>query len=274
MRESTVNLKPDGFFGIVILILFLGGCITSACQGVSIPDKPSLPIKSTSVPSLTMISSQTPKPKVVNKTPVASNTPTEQITVAVEAKPTRTVLVETLDCQEPEEDYSIITVNGFLLNRRTYLMLQHAAEIYAGEIEITGYAITQGSFHDNGAASFGTHLGGGAVDLSVMRKGTYTILYAEIPTLVNALRIAGFAAWFRELNELFPGSPTHIHAIAIGDKQLSQAAREQLFGESGYFRGFSGIPVIGGTPTPDRFGGPILCLWMREAGYQDESSKK
>ena len=153
-------------------------------------------------------------------------------------------------------------------------MLEHAAEIYAGEIEITGYAITQGSFHDNGAASFGTHLGGGAVDLSVMRKGTYTILYAEIPALVKALRIAGFAAWFRELNELFPGSSAHIHAIAIGDKQLSQAAWEQLFGESGYFKGLSGIPVTSGTPTPDRFGGPILCQWMKEAGYHDLRSKK
>lgn len=256
------------------MILFLGGSISSACQGVSIPDKPSLPIKSTSVPSLTMISSQTPKPKVVNKTPVASNTPTEQITVAVEAKPTRTELVEPLGCEEPGEDYSIITVNGFLLNRRTYLMLQHAAEIYAGEIEIIGYAITQGSYHDNGAASFGTHLGGGAVDLSVMRKGTYTILYAEIPALVNALRVAGFAAWFRELNELFPGSPAHIHAVAIGDKQLSQAAAEQLTGKSGYFMGLSGIPGASETPTPDRFGGPILCQWMRDAGYQDLSSKK
>jgi hypothetical protein len=178
-------------------------------------------------------------------------------------------MVEPEGCQVPLEDYSLVTVNGYLLNRRTFLMLQHAAEIYAGEIEITGYAITQGSFHDNGAASFGTHLGGGAVDLSVMRKGTYTILYDEIPTLVSALRVAGFAAWFRELNELFSGSPAHIHAIAIGDRQLSQAASEQLTGESGYFRGFSGIPVTTGNPTPDRFGGPILCQWMKDAGYQD-----
>jgi hypothetical protein len=41
----------------------------------------------------------------------------------------------------------------------------YAAELYGGEIEISGYAITQGSYHDNGVLSFGTHLGGGAVDL-------------------------------------------------------------------------------------------------------------
>jgi hypothetical protein len=149
-------------------------------------------------------------------------------------------------------------------------MLQHAADLYGGEIEITGYAITQGSYHDNGAASFGTHLGGGAVDLSVMRKGTYTILTTEIRKLLPALRVAGFAAWYRIADELYPGSPYHIHAIAIGDKELSQPAQDQLTGPAGYFRGFSGLPPKDGQrPSPDRFGGPILCQWMIDLGYKD-----
>ena len=80
----------------------------------------------------------------------------------------------------------------------------------------------------------------------------------------------GFAAWLREYGELYPDSPIHIHAIAIGDLELSSAAREQLTGEAGYFRGFSGLPVQQyGGPTPDRYGGPILCQWMIELGYQD-----
>jgi len=44
----------------------------------------------------------------------------------------------------------------------------------------------------------------------------------------------------------------HIHAIAIGDQELSAAANEQLVGESGYFRGYDGLPVpTGGSPKTD-----------------------
>jgi hypothetical protein len=149
-------------------------------------------------------------------------------------------------------------------------MLTHAQELYGGELEINGYAITQGSYHDNGSASFGTHLGGGAVDLSVLRRGTYTVLWDDIEPLIHALRAAGFAAWLREYGELYPDSPIHIHAIAIGDQELSEAAVAQLTGEAGYFRGSTGLPVaLYGTPTQDKYGGPVLCQWMIDLGYQD-----
>jgi hypothetical protein len=170
---------------------------------------------------------------------------------------------------KPVEDYTRLEVNGWVLNRRTLSMLENAAQLYGGELEITGYAVTQGSYHDNGAASFGTHLGGGAVDLSVMRKGTYTVLWEDVPPLLHALRTAGFAAWLREYGELSPDSPIHIHAIAIGDQELSQAARDQLDGAFGYFRGYSGVPVTDGEPQPDRYGGPVVCQWMIDAGYSD-----
>jgi hypothetical protein len=270
-----MHLKPVKTIGLFVFIL-LGGLSIPGCQWMAMPDETPLPVNTSDYTTETIVASHTPSPvvKARTRTAVVANTPTVKVTVIPEPETNQAALVEPAGCQKPVEDYSVITINGMSLNLRTYLMLQHAAEIYGGEIEITNFAITQGSFHDNGAASFGTHLGGGAVDLSVMRKGTYTILYDEIPTLVNGLRVAGFAAWFRELNELFPGSPAHIHAIAIGDKQLSQAAREQLFGKFGYFRSLSGIPVTSGNPTPDRFGGPILCHWMVEAGYQDLSSKK
>lgn len=149
-------------------------------------------------------------------------------------------------------------------------MLAHAQELYGGELEITGHAITQGSYHDNGAASFGTHLGGGAVDLSVLRHGTYTVLWDDVEPLLYALRAAGFAAWLREYGELYADSPIHIHAIAIGDQELSVAANDQLTGVAGYFRGYNGLPVpVGESPTPDRYGGPIVCQWMIELGYRD-----
>ena len=149
-------------------------------------------------------------------------------------------------------------------------MLAHAQQLYGGEIDLTGYAITQGSYNRSVEASFGTHSGGGAVDLSVLQRGTYTVLWDDIEPLIHALRAAGFAAWLREYGELYQDSPIHIHAIAIGDQELSPAAQEQLTGEAGYFRGFSGLPVsMYGPPTADRYGGPIICQWMIDIGYRD-----
>ena len=191
-------------------------------------------------------------------------------TLTATTVPTLTSTPEPVGCQKPPDDYARLKVNGWTLNQRTMSMLAHAQELYGGEIDLTGHAITQGSYHDNGAASFGTHLGGGAVDLSVLRRGTYTVLWDDIPALIHALRAAGFAAWLREYGELYADSPIHIHAIAIGDQELSSAAQEQLTGPAGYFRGYSGLPIeTYGPPAPDRYGGPILCQWMIDLGYKD-----
>jgi len=203
-------------------------------------------------------------PAAITVIPTASATPSPTVT----AFPT--ITPEPTGCLKPPDDYTRVQVNGWTINQRTYTMLVHAQELYGGELEITGYSITQGSYHDNGAASFGTHLGGGAVDLSVLRRGTYTVLWDDVEPLLHALRLAGFAAWLREYGELYENSPIHIHAIAVGDQELSAAAVEQLAGKSGYFRGYDGIPVpAGGSPIPDRYGGPILCQWMIDLGYQD-----
>lgn len=195
-------------------------------------------------------------------------------TAAVTPLPTATLppaaTPEPVGCQTPPEDYTRVEVNGETLNRRTLSMLAHAQALYGGEINLTGYALTQGSYTDAVSASFGTHSGGGAVDLSVMREGTYTVLWEDVDLLLQALRMAGFAAWLRDYGELYPDSPIHIHAIAVGDRELSPAAQEQLTGPAGYFRGYSGLPIPeGGFPTADRFGGPILCQWMIALGYQD-----
>jgi hypothetical protein len=91
-------------------------------------------------------------------------------------------------------------------------------------------------------------------------------LYEEVDQIIGALRHAGFAAWLRDTDSLYPGSPVHIHAIAIGDAELSQAAQSQLTGPEGYFRGHNGLPE---DTQPDAHGGPILCPWMVEMGYKD-----
>jgi hypothetical protein len=181
-----------------------------------------------------------------------------------------TPTLEPVGCQRPPDDYTHIEVNGWILNQRTYAMLQHTAELYTGKIDIANTAITQGSYHDNGSASFGTHLGGGAVDLSVIELPSWKVMYDEIEPLIHALRVAGFAAWLRDFDEVYDGSPIHIHAIAIGDAELSRPAIDQLTGPNGYFRGFTGFPW---KQEPDRHGGPILCQWMIDMGYGDWRNK-
>lgn len=212
-------------------------------------------------------------PKAPTQSPIRATltiTPTASATQPHTPTAFPTVSPEPIGCLKPPDDYTRVKVNGWTINQRTFVMLTRAQELYGGELEIAGYAITQGSYHDNGVASFGTHLGGGAVDLSVMRRGTYTVLWDDIESLLHALRVAGFAAWLREYGELYTDSPIHIHAIAIGDRELSVAANEQLTGKAGYFPGYDGLPVPdGGSPTPDRHGGPILCQWMIDLGYQD-----
>lgn len=187
-------------------------------------------------------------------------------------QPTITPTIQADGCRPPSENYERILINGRMLNQRTQEMLEYAASLFGGIIEITGSAITQGSYTSAVDASFGTHAGGGAVDLSVMAPGTYTILEDDIEPLIRALRLAGFAAWYRDFDQLYDGSPVHIHAIAIGDRELSSAAREQLIGPHGYFFGYNGLPVEGRTPALDPHGGPILCEWMIEMDYPNTTA--
>ena len=155
-----------------------------------------------------------------------------------------------------------MTLGEHVLNARTLAMLQVAQQMYEGPGDIM--RITQGSYRDAVEASFGTHAGGGAVDISIRDpRNESMFLWNEAEAMVQALRYAGFAAWFRDAGDLGEGSPAHIHAIAVGDAELSEAAREQVTGEGGYFAGMDGlIPPYG--PNPDRHGGPVICPWMVE----------
>ena len=156
-----------------------------------------------------------------------------------------------------------MTVEGFVLNQRTFAMLQTAQALYGGPGSLLW--VTQGSYSEGVDASFGTHDGGGVVDLSIRHPVTWELLYGETERLVRALRQAGFAAWYRSPEQ---GFDPHIHAVAVGDAELSDAALAQLTGEQGYFRGRNGLP---GTDVagPDPHGGPLVCEWMKELGYAD-----
>jgi hypothetical protein len=152
------------------------------------------------------------------------------------------------------------------VNARTLWMLQQAAALYDGPADLL--RVTQGSYSTGESTSFGTHAGGGAVDISIRNPADPTeILWDETEAMVLALRQAGFAAWYRAPGDLGEGSPAHIHAIAVGDVELSPAAVEQLTGPGGYFRGLDGLPPEYGGPHPDPHGGPVVCPWMIEMGY-------
>lgn len=176
-------------------------------------------------------------------------------------------------CLKPPEDYARIQQGYATLNVRTIAMLDHAQRLYeeaGGGVVNFRQAITQGGYNPGGlAASFGTHDGGGAVDISVRSIVDYSVLTGEIMPMLDALRVAGFAAWLRDVGELYPDSPIHIHAIAVGDAELSAAAREQIDGQYGYLRGYNGLPEDYGGPALDIYSDPVICRWMVEIGFDD-----
>jgi hypothetical protein len=248
---SRLPKYQSGLVALRLLAVLLAGCQNQVPPDILEPSNSHTPVS---------ISTQTPIPPTLAASPVPTFT----------AIPSQTSTPEPDGCLKPPEDYTRVEVDGMTINQRTLAMLTHAQELYGGELEINGYAITQGSYSSSVDASFGTHLGGGAVDLSVLRRDTYTVLWDDIEPLIRALRAAGFAAWLRDYGELHAASPIHIHAIAIGDRELSEPAQAQLTGEAGYFHGYTGLPVASyGGPFPDRHGGPILCQWMIDLGYRD-----
>lgn len=122
-----------------------------------------------------------------------------------------------------------VVFRGKRLNTRTRDMVL-AAE------KLLGYNLTiiQGSYNSGGvAASAGTHDGGGAVD--VWGKGT-----GDAATVANVMRRVGFAAWHRTPAQGNWGH--HVHAIAIGDAELSRGARNQV---ASYKSGHNGLASNG-----------------------------
>lgn len=104
--------------------------------------------------------------------------------------------------------------------------------------ERLGYdlTLTQGSYNAGGVeASAGTHDGGGVVDLAPW----------DHVDKVRELRRTGFAAWYRPaIAGLWPA---HIHAVLIGNRNLSPAARAQV-GE--YLAGYDGLAGDGRDTGP------------------------
>lgn len=172
-------------------------------------------------------------------------------------------------CLSPPDDYRRVNYDGDDLNVRTIWMLKLAQGLYKGRGDV--FALTQGSYVNGIPLSFGTHSGGGVIDISVIAKiNPRTVLsYEEVMVMIKALRQAGFAAWLRLPEDLKPATGWHIHAVSVGDRELSSEARRQLDGPEGYFRGFDGVPPEFGGTKKDRYGGPVVCDWMEKLGFKD-----
>lgn len=123
-------------------------------------------------------------------------------------------------------------VDGKVVNKRTADMLNRAEQRL-------GYPlyILQGSYNSGVSASAGTHDGGGAIDVSVGGVNKDQV--------VLVLRQVGFAAWYRPTR---PGVwNEHIHAIAIGDPEMSSGARNQV---QDYYAGRDGLAGNGPDNGP------------------------
>lgn len=122
--------------------------------------------------------------------------------------------------------HSSATSSPIVLNGRTIAMLD-SVDQHLG----VNLSIVQGSYSTSVSASGGTHAGGGAIDVNVAGMSQ-----DQINRTVNGLRAEGFAAWYRTTSEGF--DIDHIHAIAIGDRQMSSAAASQV---TDYYDGRTGL---------------------------------
>lgn len=141
---------------------------------------------------------------------------------------------------EPGPNYRHTYYGGHTVNERTAVLLKRAASAFGHSLNLI-----QGSYHKGVSASAGTHDGGGVVDVNV---SGYTV--AQQWLIVRALRQAGFAAWRRTPTE---GFDYHIHACAIGDREMASLARSQVHA---YFAGRNGLAGNGPDSAPASVGRP------------------
>lgn len=156
------------------------------------------------------------------------------------------------DRTPPAADYRRTTFRGVRANRRTVELILRAERIM-GDLGHPGFrfAFSQGGYSNAVAASGGTHGGGGALDVRTVGQSRRTVDH-----MVQALRRSGFAAWSRGRG--FDSFAPHIHAIAIGDREASSAARSQV---RSYGNGRNGL--VNQALDPDRGLGRDAPRWAR-----------
>ncbi len=158
------------------------------------------------------------------------------------------------DQHAPTNNYHHVYFRGDEMNVRTRELLQRAETIMRKKYRHFGFqfVVTQGSYNVGGVlASFGTHDGGGALDLHTRTHPPYVV-----DDMVKSLREAGFAAWSRGRGH--DSFSPHIHALALGDRQMSSSALRQI---TEYARGGDGL--VGNNPDADRRLGRPVPSWAR-----------
>jgi hypothetical protein len=170
-------------------------------------------------------------------------------------------MYEPAGCELPTDDVSIVEAGDRTISRRTLMMLMNAAELYGGRFDLEQFAIiTQSRL--SGYLVLQVEVDGESLTISITRPGYHKLLYLEVDSLVIALRVAGFATWFRDAVD---PAEAHILAVPIGDPGLSDSELELIEGEFGYFRGYNNVEA--GDPILDIHGGPIVCSWMLAGNY-------
>lgn len=144
----------------------------------------------------------------------------------------------------PKQSYDRVRFRGVLVNKRTRQLVRRAEGIMREHFDHEDFRFdfSQGSYNRSVSASAGTHDGGGALDIRTRGHRKKVVDH-----MVQSLRMAGFAAWSRGRgHDSFGGSP-HLHAIAIGDRELASIARGQV---TDFARGRNGLR--GHARDPDR----------------------
>ena len=116
-----------------------------------------------------------------------------------------------------DDPYGLTEIDGHTVDNLTAAALEAATKEFA-----PGFRIMQGSHNPGGVAASGnTHDGGGVVDLEPTD--------GDWEGAVAALRKIGFAAWIRNVPGYGQaGEGAHIHAVLIGNEQLSPNAELQV----------------------------------------------
>lgn len=127
----------------------------------------------------------------------------------------------------------------------TRAALEEAATDYGQPFDLS-----QGSYSPGFGPSAGTHNGGGTVD-------SIPTSLADARAQERALRKAGFAAWVRVA---VPGLwPLHVHAVQMGNRKLSAAAKAQVLE---YLGGLDGLAGDGRDTGPREFV-DVRFRWFR-----------